>query len=346
MNTPCQAALLPEWAPQSAILLTWPHKHGDWDDGLDEVEATYCHMARAIAAREKLVVACHDEVHCAHIERILETAKVSSDQFRLYLAPSNDIWVRDHGPLTVQCNMELSLLDFQFNGWGEKYAYELDNQVTTRLGQQMAFDTTPLHPQDIILEGGSLETDGSGTVLTTTRCLLSENRNGLSKVELEKKLAAPLGIKRFLWLDHGFLEGDDTDGHIDTLARFCDRETIAYARCEDKSDSHWQELDKMKHELEQFKTATNRSYKLVPLPIPQAIVEKGIRLPANYCNFLIINGAVLVPVYDDPMDQVAIEQLQTCFPDREMIPVNSLPLIRQFGGVHCASMQLPDGVVD
>lgn len=345
MTRPCQPSLLPEWSPQSAVMLTWPHAHGDWGNDLMDIEANFCEMAKAICHSEKLVIACYDGGHLQHVQQQLQTAGVSPEQYRLYVAPSNDIWVRDHGPLTVQCNMELSLLDFQFNGWGKKYAYDLDNKVTQALGHQKAFTDTTVQPSTLVLEGGSLEVDGSGTLLTTEHCLLSANRNGLAKEVMQQKLAKLFGIKKFLWLKHGQLEGDDTDSHVDTLARFCDRETIAYTACNDKNDSHWQELQNMKQELEQFRSATAKPYRLVPLPIPGEIFRDRKRLPANYCNFLVINGAVLVPVYNDTMDQVALTNLKNCFPERKIIPINSLALIRQFGSVHCASMQLPDGVV-
>jgi agmatine deiminase len=266
---------------------------------------------------------------------------------RLAIAPSDDSWSRDHGPITVYRNGSPWLLDFRFNGWGGKYRAEQDDALTRRLHGAGVFGATPLQSIDLVLEGGSIENDGVGTLLATSRCLLSPTRNpGLFRADLEATLRELLGIERILWLTHGGLLGDDTDGHIDTLARFCDRETIAYVTCPTQDDPHYAELAAMEQELRSFATVEGRSYRLVPLPLPQAKHdESGRRLPATYANFLIINGAVLVPVYQDPADAVVLERIASCFPGREVVPIDCVPLIRQFGSLHCVTMQLPWGVL-
>ncbi len=344
--TPCLSYLPPEWAPQSGVMLTWPHAHSDWGPSLPQVEPVFVDIARAIAAREKVLVACYDLDHERHVAASLTAAGLAPAQYVLKVARSNDTWARDHGPIGVTCSGHTRLLDFGFNGWGGKYPADLDNTLTQRLYQAGAFGDTPLEKSDLILEGGSIEVDGSGSLLTTRRCLLAPTRNpGLSRAQLERRLGELLGIKRVLWLDHGYLAGDDTDSHIDTLARYCDVNTIAYVQCDDPQDEHYAELAAMELELRQLRSITGAPYRLVPLPWPRAkFDEHGERMPATYANFLIINGAVLVPTYDDPADPVALARVRDCFPQREIIGINCLPLIYQHGSLHCVTMQLPVGV--
>jgi agmatine deiminase len=346
-KTPCRSYLPPEWAPQSGVMLTWPHPHGDWAQRLATVEPVFVAIARAVAEREKVLIACYDSKHCAHVERLLADSDVPRERVILRAVPSNDTWARDHGPITVLCQDEPTLLDFGFNGWGGKYGYELDNQITRRLYAADTFGDTPLQTVDLVLEGGSIEVDGSGTLLTTARCLLAPTRNpDLSREQLETRLKELLGINRLLWLNHGYLAGDDTDNHIDTLARLCDARTIAYVRCDDPADEHYAELQVMEAELKSFRAADGNPYRLVALPWPRAIYdEDGNRLPATYANFLIINGAVLAPTYRDPADATALALLKNCFPDREIVAIDCLPLIYQYGSLHCVTMQLPAGVL-
>ena len=328
-------------------MLTWPHVHGDWAKHLKTVEPVFTEIARQVTRREMVLISCYDRAHREHIGELLTAAGLDMGRVILRTVPSNDTWARDHGPLTVLCRGETMLLDFGFNGWGGKYGYELDNQISRKLYSTDAFGMAPMQTIDLVLEGGSIEVDGSGTLLTTARCLLAPTRNPkLSKEQIEERLGTALGINRFLWLQHGYLAGDDTDSHIDTLARFCDSGTIAYVRCDDPQDEHFTELNAMEDELKAFRAADGRPYRLVPLPWPRAkLDEEGNRLPATYANFLIINGAVLVPTYEDPADNEALARLQECFPDREMVAINCLPLIYQFGSLHCVTMQFPEGVL-
>lgn len=328
-------------------MLTWPHAHSDWAPMLDRVEPVFAEIARQVARFEKVLIACYDDRHRLQAFKQLAAAGVAAARITLGIAPSNDTWARDHGPLAVQCQDELTLLDFGFNGWGGKYTHDLDNAITRALYRQDVFGKLPLQTVDLILEGGSIEVDGSGTLLTTERCLLAPTRNPeVSRAQLEKRLGELLGINRFLWLRHGYLAGDDTDSHIDTLARLCDARTIAYVACDDPADEHYAELKAMEAELQAFRTANGRPYRLVPLPWPKPQYDdEGGRMPATYANFLIINDAVLVPTYNDTADAVALERLKTCFPGREIIGIDCLPLIYQHGSLHCVTMQLPAGVL-
>ncbi len=344
---PCRRFLPPEWALQSAVQLTWPHAGSDWAPILHEVEPVFVAIAAAIARFEQVVIACHDAAVRAHVAGLLRGARVPETGTRLYTAPANDSWARDHGPIAVLCRDQATLLDFGFNGWGGKYPYDLDNRITRALHSQGAFGNTPIERVNLILEGGSIEVDGQGTLLTTERCLLAPTRNPRhTRAQIEKELAELLGLTRFLWLKNGTLAGDDTDSHIDTLARLCDPNTIAYVTCDDPADEHYAELKAMEAELGAFRTAAGQPYRLVPLPWPGAkFDEHGARMPATYANFLIINDAVLVPTYEDPADRVALDRLRDCFPGRAVIGIDCLPLIAQHGSLHCVTMQIPAGVL-
>ena len=328
-------------------MLTWPHRHGDWAPWLDEVEPVFADIAFHIAQRQTVLINAYDEAHGHHIDTLLEARGTSMDKIRLHIVPSNDTWARDHGPITVMENGQPRLLDFTFNGWGNKYDARLDNAITSELARQGAFGDTAVETIDLVLEGGSIDTDGQGTLLTTRACLLNRQRNPqLSQAMLEQRLGELLGVYRFLWLHHGYLAGDDTDSHIDTLARFCDAETLCYVSCTDENDEHYPALQGMAAELRSLCTVEGTPYRLIPLPMPAPIFdENGQRLPATYANFLIINGAVLVPTYRDETDAVALERLAGAFPRHEIIAIDALPLVKQYGSLHCVTMQLPQGVL-
>jgi len=338
--------LVSETAAQCAILLTWPHRNSAWADSLEAVTTVYLDIARAVVTHEKLLVVCYDPDHAGEIRQTCASAGIPLDAMHFFLAQTNDTWIRDYGPLTVSDGSGLRLLDFDFDGWGKKYPATLDNQVTRKLESAGVFSTACRH-FGLVLEGGSIDTDGLGSLLTTSNCLITNSRNpGHDKASFERLFAEEMGIKRVLWLDHGELEGDDTDAHIDMLARFCSPHTIAYTQCTDRSDTHYAELNAMEKQLGTFKTLEGRPYHLLPLPLPAPVHSAaGERLPASYANFLIINDAVLVPVYDDPTDAIALERLAGAFTDRQIIPVNCLPLIQQYGSLHCATMQLPAGIL-
>lgn len=332
-----------EWHPQSAVLLTWPHEQTDWAYMLDEVEACFVQIANAVLERQALWVVCRD---AARVTSLLG----NSANLRVFELPSNDTWARDHGAITVFDDGKPVLLDFKFNGWGLKFAANHDNLITKRLFEGGAFARGVGYENclNVALEGGSIESDGKGTILTTAECLLSPNRNGeWDKSDVERYLAAKLGAERVLWLNHGYLAGDDTDSHVDTLARLCDEQTIAYVKCTDAADEHYDALRRMEEELTAFTQANGEPYRLVALPMASAAFdpEDGHRLPATYANFLIVNGAVLFPVYECPTDAAALAAIKTAFPRHEIVPIDCRALIRQHGSLHCVTMQFPQGVV-
>jgi len=337
MNTPVTKKLPAEWAEQEFVQLTWPHAETDWADMLDEVNQCFVNIARAILKYQNLLIVCVDseDVEPFFTEQELE-------QITFAEMPTNDTWARDHGGITVFEDDKAVIYDFTFNGWGMKFAANHDNLITRKLYMAGIFGES-LHRNcfNFILEGGSIESDGEGTLLTTAECLLSNNRNNLSQDDVEEYLKNCFGLQRVLWLEHGYLAGDDTDSHIDTLVRFCDRSTIAYIKCDDEADEHYRDLKRMKKELRMFKTLEGRYYRLIPLPMADEVYFEGERLPATYANFLIINGAVLVPTYNSPKDKIAIEQLQKAFPEREIIGIDCNALIKQHGSLHCVTMQYP-----
>lgn len=332
----------PEWAKQGFVQLTFPHAATDWADMLDEAQDCFCEIIKAILQFENVLAVCADAQSAEKLEKL--NGK-NNYKLKIVNIKSNDTWARDHAAITVFRNNRRTLLDFTFNGWGLKFAANYDNLITSNLFSEKIFtDFNYKNCRNFILEGGSIETDGAGTVLTTEKCLLSENRNYLSKNAIEKNLKKYFGINRIFWLKNGFLAGDDTDSHIDTLARFCSEKTIAYVKCEDSQDFHYQELAAMELELQNFRTADGKPYNLVALPMADRVVFDGKILPATYANFLIINDALLLPTYNSPKDKIAAEILKNVFPNRKIVPINCLPLIKQGGSLHCATMQFPENL--
>ncbi len=330
-----------EWEPQGAVQLTFPHKDTDWADVLDEVLPCFIEIAEQISRFQQVLIVCSDAIET---RALLQRGNL--ENFRFVEIPSNDTWARDHGGITIEENGKTIILDFVFNGWGLKFPANKDNLITRHLYNKGVFDAGILH-SGIVLEGGAIESDGLGTLLTTTECMLSPNRNPhLSKEEIEIHLKNCFGLQRVLWLNHGYLAGDDTDSHIDTLARFCSANTIAYVKCPDPLDEHFDALQKMEDELSGFKTLDGKPYQFVPLPWPEACFdEDGNRLPATYANFLIINGAVLVPTYHVAQDEEALRIFKSIFPDREIIGIDCRSLILQHGSLHCVTMQYLNGVI-
>ena len=300
-----------EWEPQRGVQLTWPHKDTDWAPILPEITAVYEEMAREISKREPLIIV--DDI------------------------PHNDTWARDHGFITVEEDGQLILLDFQFNGWGEKFPADLDNQINKHLYDKGLVKGVYEDHLDFVLEGGSIESDGKGTVFTTACCLLAPHRNQpLTAQQIEDRLKEYLGAERIVWLHHGSLIGDDTDGHIDTLVRICPDDTLLYTG----GDEAHPDLYEMEHELQTLRTIEGQPYRLLKLPLPRPIYDEGDRLPATYANYLVINGAVLVPTYNQPdLDQEAMHIIQQAFPDREIVGIDCRAVIKQHGSLHCCTMQ-------
>ena len=335
-----------EWEPQSAVQLTWPHADTDWGSMLPEITAVYKEIALEISKREQLVV-----VAPAGTVQLTVNGRIVNCQ-------TNDTWTRDHGFITVE---ELSsvnheplhiLLDFCFNGWGEKFPAELDNQINRHLYEQGIVKGIYEPHLDFVLEGGSIESDGKGTIFTTTCCLMAPHRNQpLSQSDIEERLKMFLGAERVVWLNHGSLIGDDTDGHIDTLVRICPDDTLLYTG----GDSDHPDLYEMEKELQDLRTLDGKPYRLLRLPLPRPIydestpegrtigggtAENNSRLPATYANYLVINGAVLVPTYNQPdLDQQAMSIIGEAFPDREIVGIDCRAVIQQHGSLHCCTMQ-------
>ena len=334
-----------EWHHQYAIQLTWPHEDTDWNWILEATHQFYLTLANTILKYENLIICGNND---ALANKIRSGLNPSVFKAHIFIAPSNDTWARDHGPISVFEDGQLVIKDFVFNGWGNKFESDLDNKITRQLHQQSAYNADGYESVDLVMEGGSLESDGLGTVLTTSNCLLNTNRNPhLSKADIEQVLTDELGAETILWLEHGHLEGDDTDAHIDTLARLCPNNVVVYQGCRDKTDLHFDELQAMKQELQSFKNNAGQPFTLFELPFPQAVYEteadgSKTRLPATYANFLIINGAVLMPIYNLPQDEEAIEVMQQAMPDHDIVPVDCSLLIRQYGSLHCITMQIPD----
>lgn len=335
-----------EWEKQSAIQLTWPHEDTDWNYCLDEINATYLEMADAITGHETLVVVTPEP---ENVRKML-SGRLTERQMkniRLHKCDTNDTWARDHAFVSLSDGTTNRLLDFKFNGWGGKFASDKDNAINRSLyaagicrGEYVCLD-------DFVLEGGSIESDGKGTIFTTTGCLLAPHRNQpLTKEEIEERLKTLLCAERILWIDHGHLEGDDTDGHIDTLVRTAPQDTLLYVGCDDTADCHYADLKLMEQQLATFRTADGAPYRLMRLPMPRAIFEDGKRLPATYANFVITNGMIIMPVYSQPdKDKEAEDVLRRAFPGYVIKGMDSCTVIRQHGSLHCCTMQYPDGVI-
>lgn len=326
-----------EWESQSFIQFTFPHEDTDWEN-LKVVQNCFVECIEAVCKFQQAIVVCKN------IEKVKPLLQnIPSAQIRLFKCDSNDSWTRDHGAITVFENTNPVLIDFKFNGWGLKFAADKDNLISGQLWTKGAFGKIPMYGTGLVLEGGAIDTDGKGTLLARRASLLGANRNpALIEKQLEKQLTELLGVHHFLWLDFGFIIGDDTGAHIDTLARFISPSKIAYVQCLNKKDDHYYDLLEMEQNLKRFRDQSGEYYELIPLPLPEAIfAADGHRLPASYANFLIINSAVLVPVYGVKQDEQALGIIRNCFPDREIIGINCLPLIEQHGSLHCIAMQFP-----
>lgn len=332
---------LAEWESCEAILLALPHSGTDWDYILEEAIDQYRRMITAFTAAGE---------HCMVIvnsreEALSKLSGLDMQNITIIEIPTNDTWTRDYGPISVMRNDRLRAIDFGFNGWGLKFAADKDNMVNYNMMEKFVIHPkTYRNRRNMILEGGSVETDGNGTLLTTSHCLLSPNRNGgLSKKEAGMLLAEELGVSHILWLDYGALEGDDTDSHIDTLCRMAPDNTILFTGCRDMDDPQFEELLKMRAQLSMFKNMDGEPFNLVELPLPAPIYdEDGLRLPATYANYLVTPDNIFMPVYNQPQnDMLALQTVKIAFPNHNVHPVECLTLIRQHGSLHCSTMQLP-----
>jgi agmatine/peptidylarginine deiminase len=333
-----------EWEPQAAVLIAWPHAGTDWAERLAAVETTYVALAAAVTRFQPLIVVVADAALRAHVQAQLRGAGVDLSRVRFVELPYDDTWLRDSGPITlVGADGGFQLTDFRFTGWGGKFGAAQDDALVAGLVQAGVFGRAAYKRIDWALEGGGIESDGNGSLLTTWRCLVQRHPEQ-SREEMSAILRDSLHAERVLWLDHGYLEGDDTDAHIDTLARFAPDDRIVFQACDDAADQHHDELQRMGEELAALRTTDGRPYRLHPLPWAQPILDEGRRLAASYANYLIVNGAVLVPAYGDSADAEAARIIGEAHPGRVVVQVPCRPLIWQNGSLHCITMQLPAGI--
>lgn len=335
---------LPEWTPTDGVLLALPHEDTDWNYILDEALEQYKRLAEGLVEEgEHVVLLCQDREKA---EKLFHKRFLPGISF--IEAEYNDTWTRDYGPVSILKNGDLRGLDFGFNGWGLKFAADKDNLVNRRLHEASVFNkNTYRNESAFILEGGSVDTDGKGTILTTTRCLCSPNRNGgLSKHQADLKLREKLGADHILFLDYGELIGDDTDSHIDTLARMAPDNIILFTGCRDIDDPQFEALLKMRAQLSMFRNSEGEPYNLVELPLPDAIFdEEGQRLPATYANYLVTQNVIFMPTYGQPQkDELAMQTVRIAFSDHKVKGIDCRTLIKQHGSLHCATMQLPKGL--
>lgn len=335
-----------EWEASQAILMAWPHEGTDWAHMLEDIRQCYADIIAAAAARAKVILIGPEEPD----EKYMPAGDLRNNVI-FFNIPTNDTWTRDYGAITCvrtdqNGNSTFEVNDFMFNGWGLKFASDCDNLATLRLFDKGVFVGKRVNRLGFVLEGGSIESDGAGTMLTTADCLLSPNRNGdLNLEQVEERLKEMFNLHTIHWLTKGALEGDDTDGHIDTLARLAPPgDVIFYTGCHDEADSHYECLNAMYNELRELRTADGRPFNLIELPLPDPIYDPDdeIRLPATYANFLILNGAVLLPIYNQPMkDLMAQMAVKAAMPEYDVVPIDCRALIRQHGSLHCATMQFP-----
>jgi agmatine/peptidylarginine deiminase len=333
-----------EWEAQSAVLVAWPHAGTDWADRLAEVEATYVALVGAIARFETAIVCVADRAVRERAQSLLAAAGTALDKVRFVDIEYDDTWLRDSGPITLTDGTRRRLTDFRFTGWGGKFEASRDDLLIEGLVERGVFADAEHRRIDWALEGGAIESDGAGTVLTTWRCL-HQRHPEQTRDAMNAVLEDGLGATRILWLDRGYLEGDDTDAHIDTLARLAPGDAIVYQACDDASDVHHAELAAMAAELAALRTVEGKPYTLHALPWAQPVIDEGRRLAASYANYLIVNGGVLVPAYGDAADDEAAAIIGKAHPGRTVVQVPCRPLIWQNGSLHCVTMQLPSGAV-
>lgn len=343
--TSTSALRLPaEWEAQSAVLLAWPHADTDWADRLTDVESTYTALIGAITRYQAAVVCVADANLRTRAETLLRDAGANPDRLRFVEIAYDDTWLRDSGPITLSDGKHFQLTDFRFTGWGGKFEARRDDDLVRGLIARGLFVPAAHRRIDWALEGGGIESDGAGTILTTWKCLHQRHPQA-SRAQIEDVLRNSLEARRILWLDHGYLEGDDTDAHIDTLARFAPDRAIVYQGCDDPDDQHYVELGAMADELAALRTSDGDAYRLHALPWARPIRDGGRRLAASYANYLIVNGAVLIPAYDDAADDAAARVIAAAHPGRTIEQIPCHPLIWQNGSLHCVTMQLPKGVL-
>ena len=331
-----------EWATHRATWLAWPHNRETWPAFLENVREVWIQMIAALAPYERVCLLVNDETAKRDVGARLKSAGAALDNVKLLTIPTVDVWMRDYGPTFVtraSGQRPLACNDWIFNGWGGKYkAYEEDDRVAREI---VSLLDVPVFEHDIVLEGGSIEVNGAGTCLTTEQCLLNKNRNPhLSRGEIEERLKGALGVSHFIWLGEG-IAGDDTDGHIDDLARFVDPTTVVCVVESDPKDENYRALQENVERLQSATDQNGKKLSVVKMPCPAAVVYDDARLPASYANFYIANEVVLVPVFDDPSDAAALGILQELFPRRKVVGLRCNEAVGGLGAIHCVTQQEP-----
>lgn len=321
--------MLAEWDLQAKVIITWPHRESDWKDNITDIWETYQKLALAIAEYDKLTIIAQDNSHMQEIKNsVLRNSHENNIDFQVIA--TNDTWIRDYGPISCKTSTgETRFANFLFNAYGEKYPYLLDNQVNHKLHANRAISNITDIP--LILEGGSIETDGKGVLLTTTSCLLNNNRNGMSSHTIIRELKTYLGIEKVCFLENTHLPGDDTDGHIDNFVRFVDANTIFYS-ADPKSNLYEQ--------LQELSNCSNKPYELVPIPHVENLQLPDRTLPASYLNFLITNNKIILPIFSISTDRAAIEIFEQYKGSRIIEAIDARSLLFQGGGIHCGTMQI------
>ena len=335
--------LASEWERQDAIIIVWPHAYSDWAHTLDHIEVTYLELCKYICRQQGIVLVACDNAHESHIKQKLNAASINCKNITFVTIPTNDTWVRDYGPVCTGSGTGQTLLDFEFDGWGQKYDHALDNAFNARLVEHQELKVS-YRSVNQVLEAGNIEINSHGELLCSRTCF-RQNGSALHTdlIRLEDQLGSWLGCSKIHWLDGIQLEGDDTRGHIDTLARFCANDIIVYSASRNRNDANHTIAARLAMQLETIRKQSCNRFELVPLPLPDPMFRSGQQLPATYTNFLITNNTVLVPVFNDKWDDYALRIIDELFPDREIVDIESNALIQQFGGLHCATIQIPEG---
>ena len=330
-----------EWGPHRATWLAWPHKEASWPGILERIPPLFVEMVRALATGERVEILVRDETDAANVRSLLEAAAVGMSRVGLHAIPTDDAWIRDHGPtfVTREDPPAIAAVDWGYNAWGGKYPpWDLDVQVAGRIAALLGVER---HQGGFILEGGSIDGDGDGTILTTESCLLNPNRNPeLTRADIEERLRRFLGARRILWLGDGIV-GDDTDGHVDDLTRFVAPGVVVTVVEDDPADENHRVLADNLARLQGMEDARGRSLTVVKLPMPAPVVWEDQRLPASYANFYVANAVVLVPVFADPRDAEALDTLARLFPGRRVVPIPARDLVWGLGACHCLTQQEP-----
>ncbi len=332
-----------EWEQHLSTWLAWPHNLDTWEShDLREVENVYIKIIQNLITGELINILIENKSFQKRIISLLNSSELNTKQIYFHEILTNDAWIRDFGPNFIvrksSSGKQTAINRWQFNSWGEKYPWQKDNEANDKIIRKSKI--TYFDPK-IVLEGGAIDVNGEGTCLTTSTCLLNLNRNGgLSVEKMEKYLKNYLGVKKIIWLN-GNLKGDDTDGHVDNLARFVNRTTIVYISEKDKTNENFLSLKGIEESLKKARNPDGKPFLLIPLPMPRKIKDNNFHLPASYANFYIGNNAVLLPAFNDPNDKVAQDILQLCFPRKKIVPIDSRILIKGLGGVHCITQQQP-----